>query len=140
MIKYLLATHGKFAKGILDSLTMVLGPQEQVAAYCAYQDGETEIKGTVRQYVEGIKAGDELIVVTDVFGGSVNNEFMCWLGHEGFHLVAGLSLPLLIELVMGTGTDTKAMIKGALERAAGSVQYCNLIQAKMNQENVKEDF
>ena len=41
---------------------------------------------SVRKYVDGIKEGDELIVLTDVFGGSVNNEFMKYIGRKKFFI------------------------------------------------------
>ncbi|MBF8808449.1 MAG: PTS mannose/fructose/sorbose transporter subunit IIAB [Enterococcus lacertideformus] len=37
--------------------------------------------------------------MTDLFGGSVNNEFLQYIDQPNIYLIAGLNLPLLIEIV-----------------------------------------
>ena len=41
---------------------------------------------------------DQWIVITDVYGGSVNNAFMERLGDDSLRLIAGMSLPLVLEV------------------------------------------
>src|SRR5699024_7956739 len=74
MKRFVIATHGNFAAGILDSLELIMGKQENFEAFCAYCDGENDIKERVRRLIESKKSDEDLIVVTDLFRGSVNNE------------------------------------------------------------------
>ena len=71
-------------------------------------------------------AQDELIVITDIFAGSVNNEFVRFLSRPHFHLLSGLNLPLIIDLLISAGEEnTEKLISEALISAKESIQYCN---------------
>ena len=83
MRRILLATHGEFAAGILNSAEIIIGKSEQVQTLCAFTDPTKDFQKQVQTIVEEIQPGDELVVVTDILGGSVNNEFMRYLDHEG---------------------------------------------------------
>ena len=82
MTKFLIASHGKLAEGLYDTFVMVMGKNENLSFFGAYTKAEEDMEESVRKYVDGIKEGDELIVLTDVFGGSVNNEFMKYIGRK----------------------------------------------------------
>lgn len=58
----------------------------------------------------------EIIVLTDLFGGSVNNEFLQYINQDHVYLVAGLNLPLLIELVsrLDAEVETTVLIQQVL--------------------------
>ena len=71
-------------------------------------------------------AQDELIVITDIFAGSVNNEFVRFLSRPHFHLLSGLNLPLIIDLLISAAEEnTEKLITEALTSAKESIQYCN---------------
>jgi fructoselysine/glucoselysine PTS system EIIA component len=132
MRKFLLASHGQFAEGIKHSLTMIVGEQPDVSTLCAYLTEDFDIKGVVQGIMDSLPAEDELIVITDIFGGSVSNEFMKYIDNERIHLVAGLNLPLLIELVTSHShvPDTTLWLKKILESSKSSIQYCNELVLK----------
>ncbi|HGF7712572.1 TPA: PTS sugar transporter subunit IIA, partial [Enterococcus faecium] len=69
----------------------------------------------------------ELIVVTDIFGGSVNNEFLNYIYTPNFYLIAGMNLPLLIELItqLEFADSILEMIKQALTNSTTTIQFCN---------------
>ncbi len=58
----------------------------------------------------------EIIVLTDLFGGSVNNEFLQYINQDHVYLVAGLNLSLLIELVsqLDAEVETTVLIQQVL--------------------------
>lgn len=74
MIKILLASHGNLAAGMLSSLELILGKQENVEVLCAYVDGEDNVGPRVESFIKSIKENEQWIVFTDLFGGSINNE------------------------------------------------------------------
>ena len=137
MTKFLIASHGKLAEGLYDTFVMVMGKNENLSFFGAYTKAEEDMEESVRKYVDGIKEGDELIVLTDVFGGSVNNEFMKYLSKSNIHLIAGVNLPLLFELIMNLESEnTVQMIENAIQNAKEQLQYCNpLIQCSITEEN-----
>ncbi|MBH8397528.1 PTS sugar transporter subunit IIA, partial [Klebsiella pneumoniae] len=70
----ILASHGKFASGILDSLELIYGKHHSITVFDCYTDENFDLAETVRQLFMRYK-DKEIIVLTDLFGGSVNNEF-----------------------------------------------------------------
>lgn len=125
MKRFVIATHGNFAAGILDSLELIMGKQENFEAFCAYRDGENDIKERVRRLIESKKPDEDLIVVTDLFRGSVNNEFMGYTDVPRVYVVAGMNLALLLEMQVNQDEDTPAMIRDAIRTAQETIVCCN---------------
>ncbi|MGM0214050.1 PTS sugar transporter subunit IIA [Enterococcus sp. AZ109] len=136
--KLILASHGKFASGILSSLQLICGADQDITALDCYTDEAFDLTKEVQQILQ-VNAGAELIVVTDVFGGSVNNEFLHYIHQPNFYLVAGLNLPFLISLTtrMIGSNSTETIIQEALEEAKESIQFCN---ETIKQELAEEEF
>ncbi|MCV2499039.1 PTS sugar transporter subunit IIA [Melissococcus plutonius] len=124
---FILASHGNFAEGIYNSLTLILGEQKNIQQLNAYVD-ESDITERIQQLLEQ-NSEKEIIVLTDIFGGSVNNEFSKFLKRPNIHLVAGMNLPLIIELLLLTESnpekDTADLIRLALANTRQSLCYCN---------------
>lgn len=133
MKRFIIASHGNFAAGILDSVELIMGKQENFEPLCAYRDGDNDIKDRVKQLIESKAPEDELIIVTDVFKGSVNNEFMNYIDRENVYLVAGMNLALLLELVVNQDEDTPVMLREAIKTAQETIVYCN------DQEDVQDE-
>lgn len=69
---------------------------------------------------------DELIVIMDIFVGSVNNEFVCFLFCLYFYLLFGLNLLLIIDLLIFVVEDNiEKLIIEVLINVKESIQYCN---------------
>lgn len=125
MKRFVIASHGNFAAGILDSVELIMGKQDNFEPLCAYRDGENDIKERVKALIEGKAPEDELIIVTDVFKGSVNNEFMNYTNRKDVHVVAGMNLSLLLELVVNQDEDTDVMLREAIKTAQETIVFCN---------------
>lgn len=135
--KLLIATHSVFADGIKNAMELVTGEQNSVSTLCAYTNDMTEVETPIKEIIDALCDDEELIVTTDIFGGSVNNEFMKYLSKSNIHLIAGVNLPLLFELIMNLESEnTVQMIENAIQNAKEQLQYCNpLIQRSITEEN-----
>lgn len=91
--KLLIATHSVFADGIKNAMELVTGEQNSVSTLCAYTNDMTEVETPIKEIIDALCDDEELIVTTDIFGGSVNNEFMKYLSKSNIHLIAGVNLP-----------------------------------------------
>ena len=120
---YIFASHGTFANGLLNSVELILGKQPDIHTLCAYVEEEADLTQQVETLLARFPAQDELIVITDIFAGSVNNEFVRFLSRPHFHLLSGLNLPLIIDLLISAGEEK--LISEALISAKESIQYCN---------------
>ena len=126
--KLLIATHSVFADGIKNAMELVTGEQNSVSTLCAYTNDMTEVETPIKEIIDALCDDEELIVTTDIFGGSVNNEFMKYLSKSNIYLIAGVNLPLLFELIMNLESEnTVQMIETAVKNARKQLQYLSLI-------------
>ena len=132
MEEFLLASHGSLARAMKETAAFLLGTNENVHCLCAYVDeASMNLEQMVGEWAAGRKPEEHWTVITDIFGGSVNNEFMKYAGDPGVNLVAGMSLPLVI----GLGPDA---IRAVLAQVRSSIVYCNDRMEKQDMED--EDF
>ena len=84
MVGIILATHGDFAKGILQSGSMIFGDQPNVAA-CTLQPsmGPEDIKKQMEDAIAGFENQDEVLIMVDLWGGTPFNQAKGLIaGHE----------------------------------------------------------
>lgn len=126
--KIIIASHGSFASGIKNSMEIICGIQPRVSTMDAYMTNNFDLKKEVEKiFLDLDDEGKELIVVTDIFGGSINNEFMEYVGRQNFYLISGLNLPLLVGLVsrIDQSMSTEIIIREVLKDSKELIQYCN---------------
>jgi PTS system mannose-specific IIA component len=101
--KLVLATHGGLARGMLDTLQMILGDLPCNAEAFSLLPGESPSKIAEAVRKECTAEPDvEFLLVADVFGASVCTA-LCGLVAEGnVRLFAGMSLPMLLSLLTET--------------------------------------
>ena len=125
MRKILLASHACLAGGMKSSVEMVTGPQEHLSAVCAYTEETPDFKGYLETVIRDLKAEDELVIVTDVLGGSVNNEASQFKNLANVHVIAGMNLALVLSLVISTEPDTSRLIEESIHAAKEQMMYMN---------------
>ena len=117
MRKIVLASHGTLAAGMKSSLEMIAGAQPQVDALCAYTDEVPDLRMALNAIIERLGHEDELVLVTDVLGGSVNTEVSQFRDLPRVYVVTGMNLGLVLSLALGDGDKTEAVIDECLENA-----------------------
>jgi fructoselysine and glucoselysine-specific PTS system IIA component len=136
--KFLIATHGALAGGIRSALEMITGPAENVFFIEAYLDGNPSIEGSLRDVVDQVKATEELVIFSDLLGGSVNNQVLRFALRDRVHVVSGFNLPLVIDVMLSDpDISTPEAIRSALERAKEQMVYVNdrIANPQMKQED-----
>ncbi|GEN48874.1 PTS mannose transporter subunit IIA [Ligilactobacillus pobuzihii] len=128
------------AEGVVQSAKMIVGDVDYLDYVNAYVDEDIDVDRQIKRYLAE-NAGQTIIVCTDIFGGSVNNNWLRYMQQEkNIYLIAGLSLPLLIELVLGldkqSNENINTIIERATENAKNSVKFCNEIDFEV----AKDDF
>ena len=139
MEQFLLASHGSLARAMKETAAFLLGTNENVHCLCAYVDeASMNLEQMGGEWAAGRKTEEHWTVITDIFGGSVNNEFMKYAGDPGVNLVAGMSLPLVIGLLNQPGQVGPDAIRAVLAQVRSSIAYCNDMMEKQDMED--EDF
>ncbi|MBC1500747.1 PTS mannose transporter subunit IIAB [Listeria weihenstephanensis] len=100
MVGIILATHGEFAEGILQSGTMIFGEQENVKAITLMpSEGPDDVKAKMQEAIASFDNQDEVLFLVDLWGGTPFNQANgLFEDHKDkWAIVAGLNLPMLIE-------------------------------------------
>lgn len=107
MLSIIIATHGTLAQGLKSALELIMGPQPKVHAICGYM-GDERVEDMFARVMGEVAPEDTLVVCTDLFGGSVNQTLLGQIDLERAHLISGVSLPVLLELVMRVDENLSA--------------------------------
>ncbi len=100
MVGIILASHGDFAKGILQSATMIFGEQPNVSAVTLMpSEGPEDIKAKMKEAISSFDNQDEILFLVDLWGGTPFNQASGLLEEhqDKWAIVAGLNLPMVIE-------------------------------------------
>ncbi len=97
MLKIFISSHGKMASGIKSTLNILIGENDKLYFFDAYIDGRN-LKDELDAFFEGINDDDQIILLSDLYGGSVNQIMSTYLSRDNTFLVAGYNLSLIIEL------------------------------------------
>ena len=100
MVGIIIASHGEFANGILQSGEMIFGKQQDcVACTLMPSEGPEDIKAKMEAAIASFESQDEVLFLVDLWGGTPFNQANGLIaGHEDkWAIVTGLNLPMLIE-------------------------------------------
>ena len=73
MRQYIFASHAHFATGIKESTELLSGARDNVHDLSMFVDGRTDVAEEAAKLLATFDPTDDVIVCTDLFGGSVNN-------------------------------------------------------------------
>ena len=90
MRRFVIGSHHLLAHGLRDTLEF-LTCKENIIDISAYVD-DTDAEEQIAQVFASIAPEDEVIIMTDMLGGSVNQKF-CPYMTEHRHLISGINLP-----------------------------------------------
>ena len=119
MNKLLICSHGSLSKGLFSSLNIIMGDVENVDYLTFYENGEGAAQlEKIENYFKENKEY-QLIVLTDVFGGSVNQEVIKKAkDYDNIRIVSGVNFPLLLELAIRLHTEiTDEELKNIIEQS-----------------------
>ncbi len=100
MINILLVTHGDFGKELLKSSELIIGKVEN--AQCIsfnHSDSFETLMNKVEESVINL-SNDELIVFTDMYGGSPYNAVNRAMKNRKFYHITGINFPLFIDIAI----------------------------------------
>lgn len=127
MIQFIVATHGKFAEGIKTSIELIIGNIDNLEILNCYMTQNFNLKEEV-EFILKKYPKEELVILTDIFGGSVNNEFLENISnYKNLNIVSGVNLPLILTLIekQNDYDNIKELIRESIEECSNSLIYCN---------------
>lgn len=136
MKKILIATHGKFAEGIVSTVEIITGKQENLYFLNAYVD-DISVEEKMETFLkENVNRDDHLIIFTDLFGGSVNQTAIRYLSDEKVDIIAGFNLPIILEVMMLDAAHiTPERLREITNSAKEQIIYVNDELLNINEED-----
>lgn len=121
------ASHGRYAEGIISALNLLIGDDHNITPICAYcgEIGSTaELAARFEDIAqEASSKGNDVVIFTDMQGGSVNNTAVqLMIKHAHLHVVSGANLIMLMEFSMSEQNITALRIKEAMLSATNAMQ------------------
>ena len=133
-MKYLIASHGEYAAGLTSAVCRLAGENPDVTALCAYTD-ETPLETRMQKIMEGHEA-ETWIIMTDLLGGSVNQYMMRSLLKPNCHILAGVNLELILDVLKLEETDDLAAdLQRCVSEAQSRICYVNSFIQKKGSES-----
>ena len=132
MIGIIIVTHSNFAEGIKNSVEMIAGKQDSFTAI-NFENGEDieDLKNRISQKAEEYTSnGLDIIYVTDLKGATPFNACLYVSTQIWGPVVAGLCLPILLELVLTRDTmdieDLSSYVRYVITNAKESIQVIDV--------------
>ncbi|WP_370754955.1 PTS sugar transporter subunit IIA [Megamonas funiformis] len=132
-MKYvILVSHGKFANGLNDALSMLAGNREDILSV-GLENGKSvdEFVTLFTEKVKDISTDDEVILLGDIIGGSPLTNATNVLVNKGIKTVilGGMNLPLALTTVLMKDTVSLDEIADqVLEQARMAMQEFKIVE------------
>lgn len=123
MNRFIIATHSTLAEGFWNALKFFNQDIDNVEFLNCYVE-TNEVEKELRERLEQCP-DDNLIVLTDIAGGSVNQTASKLMKEYSFHLITGINLGLLLELVFTGDELNDEMIAASVSQAQSQMIYMN---------------
>lgn len=128
MNRIILASHGGLSAGMKDTVQMILGELPNLYALATLRDETEPITVAARRLLDGFAAEDAVYIVTDVMGGSVNNEMLTLLPeYPAVHLICGMNASLVLTLASNDEALTQDELAECIADAKAQIIDCNLL-------------
>lgn len=126
MKRIILISHKGFAEGIKSTLEFFAGKNSNLYAISAYENGENTFpKEKLNELINSFGAKDEVFILTDLLGGSVNQNCSQFMS-ESVHVITGINLPFALTLLLDTNEHlTDDEIEHMIKKSVSQIIYMN---------------
>lgn len=119
----IILNHGRFGEELIQSASLIIGDIDDIYAISLQKGMSIEdYYALVKEQLFALHG--ELLILTDLYGGTPCNVAMM-MGREcTLHVVCGVNLPMLIELVMARNIPEKSvdeLVDAAMNAALSSI-------------------
>ncbi|WP_170469369.1 PTS sugar transporter subunit IIA [Ruegeria arenilitoris] len=116
MIGIVLVAHGGLAQEYLAAMQHVVGKQPGLVAISIEADHDREAKqAEICAAADNVDAGDGVVVVTDLYGGSPSNLSLKACTPQDRRILYGANLPMLIKLAKSRQLPIGDAVRRAME-------------------------
>ena len=109
MIGGVIVTHGQLANELVSAAEMIVGEIHHITAVSiGWHDDVDVAREEIARAIERVEAGNGVLLLTDMFGGTPTNIAASFLGQASVEVVTGVNLPMVIKLATQEQDETLA--------------------------------
>ena len=129
-MKILVIGHGRFAEGIKSIANIIVGDLSEVTFMNTYVD-DIDFHIELDNYFSENK---NVLVLTDLFGGSVNQAIIQYITKENIDVITGINIPLILEILISNTTGNNLDFRQIISSAKEQIVYVNDMLENLNNE------
>ncbi len=140
-----LISHGNLAEGMLESVQLLLGKQEDLSACTLYPEQRVEeLMQQLREQV-GRYGADHLLILSDMqYGSPFNAAVALALEYPQVHHITGMNLPVVLAAVAARNAaqpdpDMDEICGRVISETAASIVDVRRLLAEKLRENIEEE-
>lgn len=135
MNQIILASHGGMSAGLKNTLELILGDLPNVHAVATTRDETEPITAATRRLLDGFAPEDKAYVLTDVMGGSVNNDMMTLLAdYPDLTVICGTNVCLALNLASCDDEISDADLEEFMNQARSQIVNCRTLMETLSEE------
>lgn len=129
-MKILVIGHGRFAEGIKSIANIIVGDLSEVTFMNTYVD-DIDFHIELDNYFSENK---NVLVLTDLFGGSVNQAIIQYITKVNIDVITGINIPLILEILISNTTGNHLDFRQIISSAKEQILYVNDMLDNLNNE------
>ena len=141
-IRIVLASHGKLSEGMLNTVQMLLGPQENMKAYCLMPEQDVSTFSAALEEEVKTYGAENIVFMTELLHGSPFNCTVSLTRNYDVYHVSGINLAMLMGAVMERdeeGSTPETVCEAAIAAAEGSYQDVRKLLAASDDEEEDDE-
>ena len=127
-MKILVIGHGRFAEGVKSAAQIIVGDLSEVTFMNTYVD-DIDCHVELDKYFSN---NTNILVLTDLFGGSVNQAIMQYITKENIEIITGVNIPLVLEILLSNITGKNLDIREIVSNAKEQIMFVNDVLENSN--------
>lgn len=136
MRKVLIATHAQMAEGIKSTAEFIIGEKNNLTFINAYIN-DIPFKDELDHFKKDLSGEDELVILTDILAGSVNQEVTLLTDRPHTHVITGVNLPLVLGVALANDTTylDPDQLNKIIADAKDAIIYVNEFEPEIDEED-----
>lgn len=129
-MKILVIGHGRFAEGIKSVANIIVGDLSEVTFMNTYVD-DIDFHVELDNY---FSKNNKVLVLTDLFGGSVNQDIIQYITKVNINIITGINIPLILEILLSNTTGNDLDFRQIISSAKEQIVFVNDMLENLNNE------
>lgn len=129
MRRFVFASHHYLAHGLKDTVDFLTNQAKKIYDINAYiEEEKKDIDSVIQELFAAFDPDDEVIVLTDLMGGSVYQKFFPYM-NDHVHVICGMNLPLAMSFLLADENTafTKESVERLIEECKKQIVYVNAL-------------